>query len=134
MMKAVSQVYFVSSVNYFLDVSLGSNIYMDNPTASLNAKIDMIHHAVQRLGQLDKIKAQGQEPAASASIMKSRFNNLDGVVAPMSLALCQHMSLHSAPVFEDLVVLEAKTLAKQDVSRAIKLLLCSLKILIRDYL
>lgn len=119
---------------YFLDVSLGSTIYTDNPAASLNAKVDMIHHAVQRLGQLDEIRNQGQEPAASAGITKSRLNNSDGVVAPMPSTLCQHMPLHSVPVFEDPVLLDAKTLAKKDVSKAVKLLLYSLRILIREYL
>jgi hypothetical protein len=78
---------------------------MDNLAASLNTKIDMIHLAVQHLGQLNNIKIQGQEAA-----------------------------LHSAQDFEDPVILKADTLAKQDVTRAVKLLLYSLEILIREYL
>lgn len=65
--------------------------------------------------------------------MKPRFDNLDVVVAPRSLTLCRHMSLHSTPVFTDLVMLDVKTIAGQDISRAIKLFFYSLQILIWEY-
>jgi hypothetical protein len=96
----------------------------------LNTKTDTSCSAE---GQADKIETQGQELGASAGIKKSSFSNLDAV-APTSLTLCGHMSLHSTPVFEDPGVLEAKILAKQDISRAMKLLFRSLQILIREYL
>lgn len=101
----------------------------------MNTKVDTILRAMQQLSQSDKTETQDQDQGlkASANTTKSGFNNLDVVVAPISLTLCRHLSLHSTLVFDDPVILEAKTLARQDLSRAIKLFFYSLQVLIWEY-
>jgi hypothetical protein len=104
------------------------------PTASLNAKVDKILNIVQRLGHYDRTEIQGHILGATTGIEKSTPNDLEVAATPLSLNLRDDLSLYSAPVTKDPAVHEAKTLAKQDLYKAVKLLLYSLKILVREYL
>jgi hypothetical protein len=104
------------------------------PTASLNAKVDMILKTLQRLGHYDRTEIHGHELGATTGIEKSTSYDFDVAVTPLSLNLRDDLSIYSAPVTKDPVVHEAKTLAKQDLYKAVKLLLYSLKILVREYL
>lgn len=94
----------------------------------------MILNSVQRLANYDSTEIQRQELGVKASIKTSSFNDLDVAIKPLSLTLRDDLSLHSALLTKDPAVLEAKTLAKQDLSKAIDLLLYSLKILVQEYL